>query len=172
MALKAQDVLVLLKLVAKRDAPWTFVSLASEIGLSAAEVHAALKRAARAGLYRGEDRRVARKALLELLVHGARYVWWPERGALARGMPTAHAAPPLAAKFHADTVPPVWPSAQGTVRGESFEPLYRSVPQAAEADPQLYELLALVDAIRGGRARERKAAVAELKRRLDPSKAS
>lgn len=53
----------------------------------------------------------------------------------------------------------VWPCPEGKVRGESFSPLYRSVPVAARNDPHLYEVLALVDAIRGGRNRERKMAL-------------
>lgn len=51
-------------------------------------------------------------------------------------------------------------------RGESFSPLYKSVPVAAKNDPKLYELLVLVDALRGGRARERDVARKELKQRL------
>jgi hypothetical protein len=39
-----------------------------------------------------------------------------------------------------------------------LEPLYKSVPYAARADEKLYDALALVDAIRSGRARERKRA--------------
>lgn len=38
--------------------------------------------------------------------------------------------------------------------------------EAARRDPALYELLALVDALRGGRARERKLAQDELARRF------
>jgi hypothetical protein len=52
------------------------------------------------------------------------------------------------------------------VRGTAFSPLYSAAPRAARSDPQLYELLVLVDAIRGGRARERDIAVKELKKRL------
>jgi hypothetical protein len=44
--------------------------------------------------------------------------------------------------------------------------LYKLAPQAARADPALYELLVLVDAIRGGRAREHNIAVKELAKRL------
>jgi len=40
------------------------------------------------------------------------------------------------------------------------------VPQAARVDPMLYEALALVDALRGGRARERSIASEELSRWL------
>lgn len=47
----------------------------------------------------------------------------------------------------------------GPARGPEIRPLYRSAPIAAAADPQLHELLALLDALRSGRARERKMAV-------------
>jgi hypothetical protein len=63
--------------------------------------------------------------------------------------------------------PPVWPLAEGPVRGYSFAPLHKNVPQAALKDRRLYELLALVDALRDGRARERELAARELKNRLE-----
>jgi hypothetical protein len=44
--------------------------------------------------------------------------------------------------------------------------LYKSAAKAAQKDPGLYELLALIDSIRGGRAREREKAVSELKAKL------
>src|SRR5436189_151391 len=62
--------------------------------------------------------------------------------------------------------PPVWPYADGSVRGTEFSPLYKNAPKAA-SDPKLYELLALVDAIRDGRAREREVAIRELTARID-----
>ena len=106
-------------------------------------------------------------ALLEFLVHGVKYAFPPKRGALTRGMPTGYAAPPLNKVIVGSSEPPpVWPFAEGTVRGEEFEPLYPSVPQAAARDSRLYELLALVDAVRDGRARERNLAAKELEARL------
>jgi hypothetical protein len=62
--------------------------------------------------------------------------------------------------------PPVWPDEAGEVRGLEFAPLYKSVPQAARRDPRLYELLVLVDAIRGGQLEVREVAVRELRVRL------
>jgi hypothetical protein len=62
--------------------------------------------------------------------------------------------------------PPVWPDPEGEVRGVGFEPLCKSAPKAARKDPVLYELLALVDALRDGRARERPIAERELSTRL------
>ena len=52
------------------------------------------------------------------------------------------------------------------MKGYEFSPIYKSVPKAATVDLKLYELLALVDAIRDGRARERNLAVSEIRKRL------
>jgi hypothetical protein len=65
-----------------------------------------------------------------------------------------------------DELPPVCPWPDGNTRGIEFESLYKSVPQAALHDPNLYQFLALVDAIRDGRASERKIAERDLVRRL------
>ncbi len=166
MPLKPQDLVVALKLVAHRDdAVPTYNRLAHELAMSPAEVHAAVGRATHAGLI-GPERRPNARALLEFIVHGVRYAFAPERGSMTRGVPTAHAAPPLDGEIAGDDVPPVWPDPDGSVRGETFVPLYPSVPSAARADRSLYELLALVDAIRGGRARERKLAEKHLRKRL------
>lgn len=168
MVLKPQDVVVLLKLALLSDeARWSYKTLAATLGMSPSEVHAAVRRATHAGLMNAAHRRPNRAALEELLVHGVRYVFAAERGGLTRGLPTAHAAPALAGEFVPDDdLPPVWPDPDGTVRGESIEPLYPSVPRAARADERLYEGLALIDAIRIGRARERKLAAQRLHKLL------
>jgi len=62
--------------------------------------------------------------------------------------------------------PPVRPDPDGEVRGEEFSPIYISASKSARQDRILYELLVLVDAIRGGRAREKEVAVSELNKRL------
>src|SRR5208282_1064574 len=109
-----------------------------------------------------------RESLKEFLIHGVKYAFPVHRGGLVRGMPTAHAAPPLDRQIaESFDPPPVWPDPEGTVRGLEFSPLYKNVPAAARRDPKLYELLALVDAIRDGRAREREVAIRELTARID-----
>lgn len=170
MILKPQDVVLLLKLVAQPGVSWTYPGLAQELVLSASEVHAAIRRAHQAHLATEPtaSARPVRAALKEFLLHGVRYVFAPDRGNITRGMPTGYAAPPLSRKIAAGSEPPpVWPFERGEARGYAFSPLYRSVPQAAQRDPALYELLALVDAIRDGRARERALAAKELASRLD-----
>jgi hypothetical protein len=134
--------------------------------MSASEAHAAVKRAVRSGLIDGESRSVRKGSLCEFLVHGLRYVFPAEWSGITRGVPTSFAAAPLKAQFAEGELPPVWPHPEGTARGEGLAPLYRSAPGAALRDPLLYEWLALVDAVRAGRARERKLAMQEIERRL------
>jgi hypothetical protein len=169
MNLKPQDILFLLKLVALGKKPWSFNKIAVELAMSPSEVHAAAKRAlaARLALKQGENIWPNIRNLEEFLFHGIQYVFVPERGGLDRGMATAYASAPLDALFVEDNEPPpVWPDPEGKVRGESFSPIYKSAPVAAKNDPELYQLLTLVDAIRGGRAREREIAKKELKKRF------
>ncbi len=170
MNLKPQDILLLLKLVALGKKSWSFNKLAVDLGMSASEVHAAAKRAIAARLAVKEDANIYPniRNLEEFLLHGIQYVFVPERGGLNRGMPTAYASAPMNDWFVEDNEPPpIWPDPEGDVRGESFSPLYKSAPVAAKNDSELYQLLALVDAIRGGRAREREMAKNELKKRLE-----
>jgi hypothetical protein len=164
--LKPQDLVVLLK-VHNSNKQWTYSELAKSLGMSSSEVHAALKRCEISGLYQGESRKVLKQALSEFLVHGLKYVFPSQPGAMVRGIPTAHSAEPLKSMLmvNPDDVY-VWATPHGQVRGQAIEPLYRSVPQAVTKDLQLYELLCLVDGLRVGRVREQKLAASELVKRL------
>jgi len=102
------------------------------------------------------------------LIHGVKYAFPAIRGSLIRGMPTSYAAEPLSGLLQAGNEPvPAWADPEGEIRGISIKPLYKSVPKAAKQDPKLYERLTLIDAIRDGRARERKFAEQELQRILE-----
>jgi hypothetical protein len=168
--LRPHDIAVLLKLslLARRAAPTRQVDIASSLGVSQSEIHSALKRTAAARLYEPERRVVLRQSLLEFLVHGIRYAFPAKLGEPTRGVPTAWMMSPLSQTIveSEDIASPVWPHAEGTVRGAAVEPLNHTVPGAAMRDPELHELLALVDAIRIGGARERKLAVEALRARL------
>jgi hypothetical protein len=169
MILKPQDVLVLLKLVSIYPHEWAYNTLAVDLGMSPSEVHAAVQRSIKAGLANQGDSQIKPNIsrLEEFLVYGIQYVFVPDRGELTRGMPTAFAAKPLLGKIVMPDEPaPVWPDPEGSERGQAFSPLYKSVPKAARKDAILYEYLVIVDAIRGGRAREREMAVKELKLRF------
>jgi DNA-binding Lrp family transcriptional regulator len=169
MVLKPQDVVVTLKLLEFEERRPPFAQIAEELAMSVSEVHAAVKRAQAAHLVHGPElgERPNCKALEEFLLHGLKYVFPAQHGAMTRGVPTSYAAEPLKRYIKAGDEPvPVWPSSNGPIRGIAFAPLYRSVPKAATRDSYLYELLALVDALRDGRAREREIAEKELIIRL------
>lgn len=172
MVLKPQDLLVLLKTIAKAGDSWSYGSLAVELGMSPAEVHSGIKRAISAKLAlpgeRGAPARPVLRALEEFVLHGAAYVFIAEHGELTRGIATTWAAPMLGNEFVAtDDLPLVWPHPEGKTRGQSLSPLYKAAPYAAMQDERLYELLALVDMLRVGRVRERSLAQERLSYRLN-----
>lgn len=165
---KPQDIVVvlLLALHKERAARRTYAELGETLGMSASEVHAAVRRLREAYLLDPEDQ-VQLTALRNFLVHGVRHAFPARPKEVTRGVPTAWALPAIATKLGAsDQFPPVWPDPNGKVQGSAIEPLYPSVPGAAPRNPDLYELLALVDALRIGRARERTLAEKELGARL------
>lgn len=166
---KPQDILVLLKLCLWGDRPWRHVDLAQELGISQTEISFALERCRLSGLLDSAKKRVLRSQLVEFIGHGLKYVYPVQPGAVCRGVPTSHSAQPLAKRIVSNPDDQyVWPWAEGEMRGQAITPLYESAPFAARKDPALHELLALVDALRVGRARERNIAIEELERRLDP----
>ena len=170
--LRPLDIVVLLKLSLAQDGRPPYLQMANELHLYPSEVYASIKRARASQLVQGiamKDR-LNRSALIEFLQHGIRYAFPAEKGALTRGVPTSYAAPPLNRSIAAGSdPPPVWPYEDGPKRGYSFAPLHKNVAKAALEDPRLYELLAMVDAIRDGRARERELASRELGKRLEVS---
>ena len=173
MILKPQDIVVALKLCSTgRMGRPGFAQIAAELKMSASEVHAAVQRCQTAHLLSPSElgNRPNIPALREFLIHGLKYAFAAERGEPTRGMLTGYAAPPLDKLIApGDDLPPVWPDPEGTSKGASFEPLYKTVPFAARHDSFLYECLALADALRDGRVREKKIAENELTVRLRQS---
>jgi hypothetical protein len=219
MQLKPQDFVVALKLVAWGEQRWTYARLAQELGLSASEAHACVRRGLQAGLlvqnyaalspevaavpaqeppaiYRiarrnrrvnsatqavggegqkptpdGADNPVRPhvRQLAEFALHGARYAFAADKTPSTVGVPTSHSAPAFAGVFAPGSDDYVWPHPNGTMRGIGVEPLHPSVPYAAMQDAKLYEMLALFDALRVGRARERGMALERLEALIDPT---
>lgn len=161
--IKPQDIVILLKIVALGHNDWQQKPLAEGLGMSQSAVSESVARSQYAGLLMGKQ--VVRSALLEFLQYGIGYVFPQKPGAVARGVATAHSAPPLKESIESNE-DYVWPYAKGTLRGHGITPLYPTVPGAALQDAMLHELLALVDALRVGRARERMLAIEELHKRL------
>jgi hypothetical protein len=95
------------------------------------------------------------KQLADFALYGAKYAFVADKEPMTIGVPTSHSAPAFVGVFAPGSDDFVWPHPNGTVRGIGVEPLHPSVPFAAMQDAKLYEMLALFDALRVGRARER-----------------
>jgi hypothetical protein len=155
MNLLPQDVLITIKLAVSSPVGWTYNTIAYELGMSPSMVFNGVKRAIKARLFDPNRNRPRRKALEEFLIHGVKYAFPPDIGTMTRGIPTgfAYAAIRAHLSYNSEEIY-VWPYPEGNDRGISFSPLYKSIPDIAMKDESLYQALALVDAIRLGRARE------------------
>ena len=163
MALKPQDVVVLCKLLIRDEKELPYARMAEELGMSASETHAAIRRLQEGRLVAPGGRNVQRQAFRDFLKYGISHVFPARESGPSRGIPTAWAAPVFDGVFNtSNEPPPVWAHPKGTVRGPSVAPLYKSGPDAALKDQRLYDYLALIDAVRLGRARERKFALEKL----------
>ena len=143
-----------------------FEEIAHVLGISLSKAFGGVQQLAKSGFMLPGSRRVDRLALLEFLEHGLRYVFPAAPGRLRTGVPTAHSGPILSADIDDGGEVYVWPSPNGSARGREIAPL---VPKASELPlraPKMYEALSLVDALRVGRARDRKLAVNALRRRF------
>jgi hypothetical protein len=184
--LKGQDIVILIKILSKMssnpkgDTPlFAQNALALHLCMSTSEVHTGITRLIQANLL-GEIYKEAlpRKKIIlpnlsaceEFLIFSVKYFFSTKLGAYTRGIITSYAAPAFENKIVVGESPiPVWPYAEGKERGLTLEPLYRSVPQSVmeHPDPEFYEYLTIVDAIRAGRPREREIAIKLLKEKLD-----
>ena len=153
--LKPLDLYVLVALLAlpAREG-WTQVAFADVLGIPQPALTRSLQRLAEAGLWDREAREVDVAGAEGLLVHAARFIVPPRLGPPARGVPTAHAVPPLADELGGGDLL-VWPDDEGTAVGTTLAPLCPSAARAARREPALHAMLALVDGLRVGRARER-----------------
>lgn len=173
--LKPQDCVLLIKLLSNLDKTFSQRELAKLLFMSQSEINQSLKRLLNAGLVRRDSESEANlprpiiKAAEEFLIHGIKYCFPTKPRALTPGISTGIAAPVFKGKIVTGKEPlPVWPYAEGDSLGVALDPLYPSVPKSIHKypDQNFYDLLALVDVLRYGRARERHIAIKLIQKRL------
>ncbi|MGE8111883.1 hypothetical protein [Pseudomonas sp. NPDC086566] len=154
--------------------PYAYTARALELqtGISKTQINLSLKHCIDIGLAKTDRKtgapRANTKALLEFIVYGLKYVFPARAGELTRGIATGFGAPVLdKSLISSGEHVPVWPYARGNTMGTKVEPLFKSAADAARRDPEMYALLALVDAIRLGQPRERNLAADMLQDRLE-----
>jgi DNA-binding Lrp family transcriptional regulator len=158
MQLKPQDTVLVLKYWSlKQDKLDSSVrDIAESIGISPSEVSKGTRRLVAARLVVERDARVFAEsgALLEWLGYGVRYAYPQESVGYGRGMATSWNCPVLKSEMVAPTPAFVWPVSRGDAEGALIKPFHESVPVAASKDERLYQILSLLEAIRGGKPRE------------------
>jgi len=157
-SLKPQDLATAFKLISTKGQKLPYAALAHLLHMSQFEAHACITRLTASRLLTEVNGLPAlvMPAFRPLVLEGAAYFFPPVRGEITVGFPTAYGVEPLkSALMFTDELPPVWPHADGTVRGSTLLPLYPKLPLAAKIDLPFYELLALFDALRIGQAREK-----------------
>lgn len=147
--MRPQDIVILLKVISLGDEDWYLKDVAAQLNISNSEVSESVNRSVIGGLIEDDKRTVQREDLLEFLVYGVKHVFPALEGRLVRGMPTAFSASVLSNEFVVED-PYIWPAKGFSTKGISIDPLYHTVPGACKEDGQLYELLALTDALRMG----------------------
>ena len=157
--IKAQDILVLMKLIV--NAQLNQKELAEYLNISSSEVSHGFRRLKNSKLLTA-DNRVNIEATLEFLIHALKYIYPPQFGTVTVGVPAGYAKPGFNyVRYNKDDIY-VWPYPEGKVKGIALKPLYSSLPGACLHDEKLYTLASLVEMIRMGRAREQKIASEEL----------
>ena len=154
--MKGQDIVVLSVLMKGGIEKPSYQHISKSAKISVSEAHASIRRLCESDLVNSE-RHLKKHNVEEFLIHGLRYMFpMKATGELAYGMPTSYAAPVSADEFAISGNVPVWRSSKGNVLGRSHEPIYPTVPDAAAEDPELYDRIAVLDMLRGGRLRERR----------------
>ena len=160
--MRPQDIVVLTKIVVWNVENHQLIQLANSLFLSISEVSESLNRSKIASLIDYNKKKVNRQNLLEFLEHGLRYVFPQAPGAMVRGIATAHSHP-FMKKIFISELDYVWADSQSNSIGLLIEPFYPKQVDAIKLDPKLYEILALIDVIRVGKAREVQIAIKQLK---------
>ena len=165
-SLQSQDIVLAIYL-STNDEPWTFQSVGKTLGISQSQVHLAWRRLVDSKLADSKFRRPIKRNLLEFLCHGAKYSFPVKRNENASGMVTGYTHPILNKLIKGTTdVKYVWNNTQARSKGVCIDPIHKSAPSLAKENERAYEILATLDAIRLGNAREQEVAMKLMKELL------
>ena len=154
--------------------PWTYESLGALLDMSPSRIFESLEKLSVSALYHGKGLkgRVDKGALLQFILHGARYAFPAIKGGISRGIPTASSSFLFDGKDlieHTEQRPDyayVWPSPKGNARGTSIVPLCHQVVSSHAKNVQLNMALVHFDVLRVEGSRERKVAEAFFRKHL------
>ncbi|RYZ90280.1 MAG: hypothetical protein EOP04_04380 [Proteobacteria bacterium] len=152
--LKPQDLIVAIAIFSEKE--WTQTSIAKSLNLPQGEVSKALSRLEEGGLYNPVFKRVQKDSLYDFLAHGVKYVFPGKLGKSVQGIPAAWGV----LGGISDSSPPVWeiPSEEArpssVQRGRALNPIHKSALNLASVNAKARSLIAAIDSVRVGKARE------------------
>jgi hypothetical protein len=161
--MRPQDIVVILKIVLKRNNAWQMKDLSYELNISLSEISESIHRSVLAGLMAADKKTVLKQALLEFIKYGLKYVFPVKPGGIVVGLPTAHSTEILKKEISSKEVY-VIPYFDGNAKGFEIEPLYANLPIACSKDPELCLVIGLIDCLRIGKNREVQLAHRELEK--------
>lgn len=163
--MRPQDIVILLKILLAENESWQYRDLSASLSISVSEIAESLNRSNLAGLIDVTKKKVHRLSIMEFIKYGLHYVFPQSPGAMVTGIATAHSHPFYQGHFESETNY-VWEFDNGNMRGQAIQPLYKGLASAALQDEELYKMLAGIDIIRVGKAREKKLALEELEKAI------
>jgi hypothetical protein len=161
--MRPQDIVVVLKIVLKRNNEWQMKDLSNELSISLSEVSESINRSVIAGLIANDKKTVLKQSLLEFIKFGLKYVFPVKPGGMIVGLPTAHSNEIIKKEIISKEVY-VIPYFEGSTKGFEIEPLYAKLPIACSKDPELCLVIGLIDCLRIGKNREVQIAHRELEK--------
>lgn len=141
---------------------WKQSQLAESLCMSQSEISASLKRSEQGHLLNRDEKILYPQNIQDFLIYGFSYVFPAELGPVNKGLVTAQSHPFFLEQFPPLAIPFVWAYKKGGSLGQTIAPLHPRQAEAALKDKKLYQLLACLDVIRIGTAREKQLAIEEI----------
>jgi hypothetical protein len=162
--IKPQDILLLSKLISLNGMHERQIDLATDLDLSQAEVANSLERLKRASLIDETKKNVNRLAAIEFFKHAIKFLFPIEYDAPSRGVLIGPSAEFIRKEVRSrDDMSYILEDLNGESSGVSIRPIYPSVLKAIKGNEMMYQLLCLVDVLRGlGGVRHRQFAETEI----------
>jgi translation elongation factor EF-1beta/biotin operon repressor len=163
--IKSQDILILMKLITLKGSPFRQVDLSSSLGISQAEIAYSLDRLKFSGLINEDKKKVNKLNSIEFLLHAVKFMFPMEYDAPARGIKVGPSSDMIRKevkeKLDMDFV---IPTLDGENVGFGIKPIYATTGKVVQSDEKVYELVNLVDILRGlGGVRHKKFAETKLR---------
>lgn len=140
---------------------WTYQSLADALLLPKSSLFRSIQNAEAGRLL--NNKRLNEARFIHFLMYGVPVIFPVTTGSMDIGTPTSMTANLFGSAYQlVSTTPHIWPNPNGQIKGIAIEPLHASAVGLAERDSDAHRLLAAVDGLRLGGARETEMALSFL----------